>query len=386
MSTTPVPVNERIQALDIIRGFAVLGIFLANVPDMIGNGHMFKSEHSGTDALVRFIYDLFIQMKFYTIFSFLFGLGFYIFMSRAESSGANAKKLFVRRLFILLAFGAAHILLLWPGDVLNTYALIGFLLLLFYRRQTNTLMIWALCLLGLYTMMALLSTAGSFFTGMDIPTLFKTIPDWQERARFLLTSALPNAISLCFEVLPLFLLGIYAGKKGWFQNLTAHVSGIAKWQRISLIVSLVSFLPMALYYFTHEIYQSNDIMLFVYISSKSLAIFYICTLLRFILRFGAGRFTALAAVGRLALTNYISQTVITMLLLRFVYPDAAELPLWMGTVYAALVFTLQIIFSILWLRYFRMGPMEWLWRAGTYGKLSPIRKQFEHAASHGLSS
>ena len=90
---------------------------------------------NGLDSYIRLFYDMFIQTKFYTIFSFLFGLGFYIFMNRAEAKTDRPKTLFVRRLLILLLFGFLHYVLLWDGDILHSYAIAGFFLLLFYKRE-----------------------------------------------------------------------------------------------------------------------------------------------------------------------------------------------------------------------------------------------------------
>ncbi|MGQ0516765.1 DUF418 domain-containing protein, partial [Bacillus sp. D-CC] len=96
--------------------------------------------YEGIDSYIRLFYDMFIQTKFYTIFSFLFGLGFYIFMSRAEAKTAHPKILFVRRLLILLLFGFLHYVLLWDGDILHTYAIAGFFLFLFYKREPRTIL------------------------------------------------------------------------------------------------------------------------------------------------------------------------------------------------------------------------------------------------------
>ncbi|MFE7738135.1 DUF418 domain-containing protein, partial [Bacillus cereus] len=105
--------GERIHSIDVIRGIAVLGIFLVNWPVIAGvDSRDLSGIYEGIDSYIRLFYDMFIQTKFYTIFSFLFGLGFYIFMSRAEAKTDHPKILFVRRLFILLLFGFLHYVLL----------------------------------------------------------------------------------------------------------------------------------------------------------------------------------------------------------------------------------------------------------------------------------
>nr|WP_071393393.1 heparan-alpha-glucosaminide N-acetyltransferase domain-containing protein [Bacillus tuaregi] len=148
MKSTPISSQERILTIDIIRGFALLGIFLVNMPAFHSPALMVSApEYNGMDYWLDLLFQMFVQTKFYTIFSFLFGLGFYIFMSRAEQKGLRINRLFSRRLFALLLFGALHLVLLWYGDILHTYAIAGFLLLLFYKRKPKTLLIWAFSLL-----------------------------------------------------------------------------------------------------------------------------------------------------------------------------------------------------------------------------------------------
>lgn len=124
--------NARIYSLDIIRGIAILCILFANLPTMTGLDPFNQAGYSGTDKVIRLLIDLFIQAKFYTIFAFLFGVGFYIFIKNAEAKGYSMYKLFSRRLCILLLFGLLHFIFLWYGDILHAYALAGFILLFFY--------------------------------------------------------------------------------------------------------------------------------------------------------------------------------------------------------------------------------------------------------------
>ncbi len=132
--------GERIHSIDIIRGIAVLGIFLVNWPIIAGvDSRDITGIYEGIDSYIRLFYDMFIQTKFYTIFSFLFGLGFYIFMNRAEAKTDRPKTLFVRRLLILLLFGFLHYVLLWDGDILHTYAITGFFLIFYFTKERHVL-------------------------------------------------------------------------------------------------------------------------------------------------------------------------------------------------------------------------------------------------------
>ncbi|MEZ2661639.1 DUF418 domain-containing protein, partial [Aneurinibacillus aneurinilyticus] len=154
MKITPISKGERMITLDIIRGFALLGIFLVNMPtfhspDFIRQLYDLPQNLSSVDKVVNLFFSLFIQTKFYTIFSFLFGLGFYVFMNRVEQKGLKVYRLFSRRLLILFLFGFLHLIFLWYGDVLHAYAIVGFALSLFYKRSNKVILGWAFGLLFL---------------------------------------------------------------------------------------------------------------------------------------------------------------------------------------------------------------------------------------------
>src|SRR5580658_7910099 len=144
---TPVSLAERILFIDVLRGMALFGILAANMRgffaplDAYGSiGLLF---HSRADLWAQGFIDLFIQGKFISIFSFLFGMGFAIQMSRAEARGASFLGFYPRRLLALALFGVIHGVLIWAGDILLTYALTGAILLLFRKRQQKTLLWWA---------------------------------------------------------------------------------------------------------------------------------------------------------------------------------------------------------------------------------------------------
>ncbi|MCG7409767.1 DUF418 domain-containing protein [Paenibacillus sp. ACRRX] len=367
--------SQRIDALDIIRGFAIFGIFFVNVPDMIGNGVNFATSYTGADAMVRLLYDMFIQTKFYTIFSFLFGLGFYLFMQSAARRALPVYRLFTRRLLLLLLIGIAHYVLLWQGDILHAYGLFGFLLLLFYKRSAKTILTWSITLLSLYALLIVLLGLAASYTDASGDTigLFPHVPDMRMRINHLFSNGFENLSLLVFEVLGLFLLGLYAGKKRWFERLHLYQGAIKRLQWISAGFTLLLFIPMVVYYASHPIYNTLQNYGYTHLTGKTLAVFYVCTLLRLIHRFGSYRFQSLAAVGRMALTNYLTQTLLTMGLLRLLWNDAGTAPLWMGTIYVVIILIIQTFCSKLWLRFYQMGPVEWIWRAGTYGQFSPLR-------------
>ena len=143
----PVSLSERILFIDILRGMALFGILAANMRAFVAPidayGDIGVLFHGRADVLAQWFIDTFIQGKFITIFSFLFGMGFAIQLSRAEARGTRFLSFYPRRLLALALFGLIHGLLIWAGDILLTYALSGAILLLFRNRQQKTLLWWA---------------------------------------------------------------------------------------------------------------------------------------------------------------------------------------------------------------------------------------------------
>lgn len=154
MSTQAVPVTltERADILDVLRGFALFGVLMDNLFGFTGWGFLTQPQREAlvtwpADGILGLLELAFVHGKFYSLFSILFGIGFSIILIRNEQKGINPLKIFYRRLFILLMIGFAHCLLVWDGDILLLYALIGFILPLFRKCKDRTLLIWAVALL-----------------------------------------------------------------------------------------------------------------------------------------------------------------------------------------------------------------------------------------------
>ena len=127
------PIRNRIKKLDALRGFALLGVCMANYKELTlyafyDVGHTVNVEADRSDTIANFLLYLLVDGKFYTIFSVLFGIGFSIIIGNAMQRGANGMRIFYRRMLLLLGFGFAHLMLLWSGDILMLYAAMGMLL------------------------------------------------------------------------------------------------------------------------------------------------------------------------------------------------------------------------------------------------------------------
>lgn len=396
---TPITGQERIASLDIIRGFALFGIFLVNFPSFHPADYpvqMFSLDpgYTGLDRSIRLFYDMFVQTKFYTIFSFLFGLGFYIFMCRAEEKGLPVYRLFTRRLLVLLVFGLLHLIFLWYGDILHTYALAGFILLFFYRKSNRVVLGWAF---GLLIIVFSLMTLPLFFSDQLYGSLqqeqralgqqeMKKTLDMYEHASYIewvtyrfsaeVSDILSNTPLTVASILPLFLFGLYAGRRGILREPDKHTWFI--W--LTWIGTLTMSIPLVGMVFAVE----YDIVsfgaakldakrLFIQLSGLTLCFFYMSSLLLLMgNRLARTLLAPLGYAGRMALTNYLGQTIIALILMRG-FGLFETFTLGIGLIICIAVYALQILFSFYWLRFFRFGPLEWIWRSITYGSLQSIK-------------
>ncbi|MDC2865699.1 DUF418 domain-containing protein [Bacillus sp. BP-3] len=377
--------NERIHSIDMIRGIAILGIFLVNWPTLAGiESRDLTTVYEGFDRYIRLFYDLFVQTKFYTIFSFLFGLGFYIFMKRAEGKTNHPKLLFIRRLLILFLFGFLHYVLLWDGDILHNYAISGLVLLLFYKRQPKTLLIWSLVLLSIWelfvlmlNLVALNMTPGAL-DALSAPVV--PLLDWnlqvQDRFTTFYSEEISGSLIMLPETVGLFLLGLYAGKKEMFRRVNEIDTKLKKWQIITFLATLPTWGIIITYFTMNELYVPFSMISFITLSGKTLFIFYIFTLMRLLQHAKWQKvFRPFQYVGRMALTNYISQTIVTLFVFGLLFKMNITFPLWGGILFCISFYIIQIFISRWWLSRYQYGPLEYIWRLGTYGKSMPLKKQ-----------
>lgn len=391
----PVQVQERVEILDVIRGFALLGILIANMAwfstpaiylELLG-----KSIWTDVwDKVVSSAISLFIEGKFYTMFSFLFGLGFVIFYERAKAKTNSPTLLFYRRLFILLTIGLAHAFFIWHGDILVSYALIGFLLPLFFNRKPKTLFIWIATLF----LILLLIIAASIGTSYD-ETMQRFLENMLESSLYAYSQGtfadimaqramdtlvgytqLPVHVLL---ILPLFLLGLYAGKRGIFKNTEenlALIRKIWKWSfAIGFTMSIVKYISRnQMDTLAVSIYDLINVKAMIF-GDVGLSIFYMTSIvLLYQNREWILKLKPLAYVGRMALSNYLFQSIVcTMIFYSYGLALYGQVGPAIGLVLTIVIFTAQIFISRYWLERYRFGPMEWVWRSLTYGKLSEMK-------------
>lgn len=390
---TPISEAERIEEIDIIRGIAIFGIFAVNMGAFnfpwlyMSPGEIWNSPWDL--AVERFI-DIFFQANFYPLFSFLFGFGLIIFQERAESKGYTFAVLYRRRLLILLGIGMIHAFLIWHGDILIPYALTGFLLIPFHQMETKNLLSWSLglilipsVLLGSLLLLVNFTdpAAETYRTtneamaeqsmeiyryGTFAEITVQRIQDWYY------VNNLSGFIFIALSILPMFLLGAYVAKKRWFHEPDRHAETIKQVWRISLCIAL----PFKILPYLWEQYDALQFLQDT-LGGHAAAIFYAFSLILLLRRESwRKRLAPLGRVGRLSLSNYLLQSLLsTMLFYSYGLGLYGTISPSLGFALTLLIFAVQIVLSHYWLRYYSIGPAEWVWRSLTYGKKQQLRSR-----------
>lgn len=422
--------SGRIAALDVARGLALLGILLVNVEffalpfgvaaEVGGNAA------SGLGRALSAAVAILCEGKFYPLFSLLFGIGLALQKRSAAARGVAFHSFYLRRLGFLAGAGVAHALLLWYGDILFVYSVAGLLLLIASRVGGRRLLSVgvALLLIGvlLSSSMALIAGLASPRESAEIETAtaetaaespasgaeragpFRRLigalaagdaPEpgseiWRNaeteafrdgpyldavgvRALDFVAILVGQLFGGGFHIVGLFFLGAGILELGFFEPGSS-------WPRRMALAGAALGLPLVVVGFLLE-GSTGDFGLFFWtlcntIGGPLLALAYLSLVtLRVGWRAGGPLSRALARTGRMAFTNYLAQTVIATFvtyhwgLARFGSLDAME-----RYALAAAVFALQVGASVLWLRGFRLGPLEWIWRSVTYGRRMPLRR------------
>lgn len=385
-SLLPVALKERIQILDILRGFAIFGILAVNIGGFASPAFFpgYVPEYAGAwDERANDLMLLLAEGKFYTIFSFLFGLGFSVQFARAEGKGKDLKSIYPRRLWILFGLGILHSILFWYGDILRLYALLGFALFMFHNRSNRTLAIWASMLLLIsFVFLTLVGgpNANEPIPGIDLVAIaretyssasFLDVAVFQ--ALFSPFSFFAIALFQGLSVMALFLLGLLAGRLRIFECVGEVRSQFVRVLWLGILIGL----PLnALFVYS----SSSVIQSFAFVfGAPVLSAAYVAGLALFAeTRAGQTILTPIANVGRMALTNYVLQSLVcSLLFFGFgfgLYEQVGAAGLW-GITF--IIYICHIPLSVWWLAKFQFGPLEWLWRSLTYGQWQPMLKRSE---------
>lgn len=404
---SPLQPEGRIQVLDILRGFALLGILLANmrfysqplVAAMMGG------PTGGIDLVTTHLVRFLVEAKFYSLFSLLFGIGLFVQMTRAEAHGAGFGRLYVRRLVALGGIGAVHAFLLWPGDILTTYAVLGFVLLAFRNRQPRTLIVWALVFLVLpllvvavQTVVTPLPSGGAASPSRALSVAQATVRvshDWQvyghgsfaevtaQRVRdFRLL--LPAFVSMAPGMLCMFLTGLWVARRGLLHDVTSHRPQLVRIFAICVVLGAVAnggvlFARESLaepgWRLAMRVMQAFGAPLLCFAYAAGIAVLAADQRWR-------RRLAPLGAAGRMALSNYLLQSAVcTTLFYGYGFGLLGRVGVAGGVALALALWSAQLVISTLWLRRFSYGPAEWVWRSLTYGRRPSMRRARADTAS-----
>lgn len=406
--TLPIHPNERADILDVLRGFALLGICLANA----GYFSLFifqKPEYlatlptAGLDHWLKHFHYAFIEGKFYSLFSLLFGIGFSIIFFQKNDGTSKGLYFFYRRLFFLMVFGLVHSFLIWDGDILLFYALSGALLPLFRNVSNKALITLSVCLVFsplLFDIVKII-TDGKWNISQPFLTMatnfdkeigitdkninywlivndsYKDLLKWN-RSGFWWSWQYRLDGNRVAKIFAMFLLGLWVGRTKLYVRLKEEHLLLKKVQIFCLGIGIPAGIAYA-YFQADNKFLPAPIGLLDTISYAlnvaPLSLGYAATIALFYSK-RQNSFRWLQPVGRMAFTNYIAQSIFGIGLyygIGFGLGGNKGPAFYMPV--AISFFLLQIIYSNLWMHYFNYGPLEWLWRQLTYGKRLALAKQ-----------
>jgi len=397
----PVAPQERVQLFDVLRGFCLFGVLWSNLNDW----YTVAKLQTPFDHALQWTQDWLLESRFYSMLGFLFGIGFAIQLTRAAQRGEDVRHLFLRRMGVLLGFGLVHATLIWHGDILADYALAGFTLVLFRNWSPRKLLLavpvfWLLYPYAVVHLAAVLNIQlpnyGSVWRQLNQQAVQSYAHGtWAQSvahgtAQFLGWLYRSLLLGGTARFLALFILGLWALRVDLVARLTRRRSTIL-YALLAAVVCWAGFQyveRMMFQWFPRPASPANWHQLRFWwppvgIAFKfsgdaatwaSSAVYALLFTLAMSYQGAAKRLQPLAALGRMTLTTYLTQSLVCT----FVFYNWGLG--WMNYVnltgiliFTLALFSLQIVFSVCWLRRYQFGPAEWLWRSLAYGRRLPLR-------------
>ncbi len=396
-SLQPVTVGDRIEVIDILRGVALLGILLMNMEALSGPLDLaftgIDPHWLGADRWADALIYVLVQGKFFTLFSLLFGAGFAIMAQRAEAARRDFTPFYLRRSAGLLLIGLCHGLLVWSGDILVLYALMSLPLLAFREApprwlpvmgvitylSASALMVGMGLLVGIAAQAdnAMADAAAAGQRAVELQRQAYAHGSWidavVQRAHDLQVN-LGGMLVVGPEVLGMFLIGAGFARSGalttpeLFPRLYRRLRWGAWPAGLVLMIISACWVP----YVAPGTFSTASG--FAYALSSVASLLMCLGYLGWIVHVRA-HLRLLAPIGRMALTQYILQSLVgTWVFYGYGLGAFESLPRLWQIPFALMLFALQVLFAHAWLRHFRFGPLEWVWRAMTYGRWPPLRR------------
>lgn len=374
MSLQPIESQQRITIIDILRGWALLGVVILNYS---GFAKQIDPKIARLDQLTTvgsYILGSFFSAKSWTLLSVLFGYGFAVLITNLQTKQLNPVRFFAGRmgwLFVLALVNSAF----YYGDILKDYALLGFVLLLFYRFSGKTMLISGIVLLMIIPFVQPLVNNIPYHyeaTKELAKTLAQSNNLWEVFQANLLSTCVdlvlspPYAITVHLVMLACIFLGYAAYQYGLFNHLVQKKQLIKRvfWYSlpVALVLAVLSISTRELKWTYVDFYNPRYITvvsMMVWLAS-SICWLYVSGKCGWLLR-------GMQWIGRMTLTNYMAQNVISFLIFSGVgFGLADTLPRWYCIVLALVVYILQVFFSQWWLARYHYGPVEWIWRTLSY--------------------
>ncbi len=384
--------------MDVLRGLALFGILLMNLEAFAGPLDLsftgIDAHWQGLDRWADGFVYVFVQGKFFTLFSLLFGVGFAVMAQRAEAAGRDFTRFYLRRSSGLLLIGLLHALLLWAGDILVAYALLSFVLLAFREAPRSWLpALGTAAYLGAAVLILLLGAVMSLLPAAEAAKLADTAQASIEAQRQAYAhgsygvavlqrlrdfgTALGALMIVGPQVLGMFLIGAWFARSGAIARPTEHPRLFAglRWGALPIGLALMLLSVWWLPYVAPGRFdlRSTGTYALNAVAGLLMCLGYLAWGVRW-----SAYLRCLAPAGRMALTNYLGQSLIcTLVFYGYGLGWFEQMGRAWQLLFAAALFAVQVLLSHCWLRYFRFGPVEWLWRAITYLQLPPLRRQRE---------
>lgn len=402
---SPINSSERIKSLDILRGFAILGILIMNIQSfaMPGAAYMNPTAYGDLEGINKWVWivsHLFADQKFMTIFSILFGAGILLVTQKVETKHGSSAALHYKRTFWLLVIGIIHAHIIWYGDILVPYAICALFVYFFRKKRPLSLFIVGMVFISIHTLIywlfgasleympkeALASIKDSWIPNQNeinseieavTGPLFMQIKHNSASALFMETFVFP--ILFLWRAGGLMLIGMALYKWKILQALKSK-----KFYLRGLLISWLIGFPIVIYgmvknfdanwSFEYSMFFGSQ---YNYYGSLFVSFGYICIMM-LISQFKVGMNVKkrMAAIGQMALTNYITQSVICVFIFYGIgFGLFGQIDRSIQLLITLLIWIIQYVWSKAWLDRFQFGPLEWLWRSLTYGKIQPMQRE-----------
>jgi uncharacterized protein len=411
MMLAPVSSAQRIETLDVLRGFALLGILAMNIRAMAApmSAYMYPYALFDYESASRAAYlftTVVFDLKMMGLFSMLFGAGVLLYAGKRTHSGTPPTALWFRRMFVLLAIGLVHAYLIWAGDILVPYALCGILLLWWMRnRSARTLLIASVVMLAIGGALNVVhALTWESMNEADRAAELELMMPTREQALGHVDRMLGSYTTFVAESAPgtfmfetmffvsfflwrcggMMLLGMSLFKSGFLDGTRPT----AIYARVALVVTplglaIASFGAMELERVQYAMPVRAAVDVWNYVGAVFVSVGYAAILIWIIKRGTlAGLRRRLAAVGQMAFSNYLFHSATASLLfLGWGFGLAGRFDYATQLLVVAAIWIVQLIVSPIWLHHFQFGPAEWLWRSLTYWRMQPMRHEAPGLAS-----